>query len=102
MATEIYDCKEFPKTGGITIPAKYREKLGMLPGDVVDVNYENNQICIEKEDPDSLHNKRWVSEKGKVLIPKEILNIAKITKDKEYCLYIDEEKKQVIITIIAS
>jgi hypothetical protein len=56
-------------------------------------------IFIRKENPKSSHNKRFISDNGYIKIPKEIIDIANITSEDEYCLYVDEPNKQMVVKI---
>jgi len=99
MSIEKYKCKDFPTTGLVRIPKKFQVKLGLHTGRRVDIAYEEKIIFIRRENPKSLHNKRLISESGYVKIPKEIIDIANITSEDEYCLYVDEPNKQMVVKI---
>jgi len=99
MSMEKYTCKDFPVTGILRIPKNFQVKLGLHVGRSVDIEYEEKMIFIRRENPKSLHNKRLISEKGYIKIPKEIIDIANITSEDEYCLYLDDLNKQLIIKI---
>lgn len=99
MSIEKYTCKDFPVTGVVRIPKKFQEKLGLYSGRSVDIAYEEKMIFIRKKDSKSLHNKRVISENGDIKIPKEIITIANITTEDEYCLYVDEPNKQMVVKI---
>lgn len=100
MSVHIQKCKDFPKTGKVYLPKKYRNLFEIELESRVDIYYENNRIYIEKEEPSSLHNKRYVSEEGAVKIPKEILTMENVDPEKEYCLYVDEDNKRFFITFM--
>lgn len=97
MKIEI--CKDFPTTWQVRIPKKWQMQFGLYPGRKVDIAYEEKTIYIRKEDPNSQHNKRHVTKSGYVKIPKEIIVIANITSEDEFCLYVDELKKQLVVKI---
>ena len=99
MSIEKYTCKNFPATGVLWIPKKFQVLLGLQTARRVDIAYEEKMIFIRKENPKSSHNKRIISENGYIKIPKEIIDIANITSEDEYCLYVDEPNKQIVITI---
>jgi bifunctional DNA-binding transcriptional regulator/antitoxin component of YhaV-PrlF toxin-antitoxin module len=94
-----YKCKDFTLTGNLTLPVKWSKKFKIFYGTQVDVAYKPEKIFIRKANPNTTHNKRYVSERNTVHIPKEIREIADISPNKEYCLFIDEENKQFIIAI---
>jgi bifunctional DNA-binding transcriptional regulator/antitoxin component of YhaV-PrlF toxin-antitoxin module len=96
---EKYKCREFTRTGNLFLPSKWGREFNIEFGTKVDVEYEPEVIYIRKANPDSTCNKRFVSEKNTVLIPKEIRESANISPDKEYCLYIDERNKQFVVAI---
>ena len=99
MSIEKYTCKDFPVTGILRVPKKLQVKLGLHIGRSVDIAYEEKMIFIRRENPKSFHNKRVISENGYVKIPKEIINLANITTEDEYCVYVDEPNKQMVIKI---
>lgn len=99
MSIEIYTCKDFPATGLLRIPKKFQVLLGLQTGRKVDIAYEEKMIFIRKENPKSSHNKRLISDNGYIKIPKEIIDIANITSEDEYCLYVDEPNKQMVVKI---
>lgn len=99
MSIEKYTCKDFPTTGILRIPKKFQVKLGLYTGRRVDIAYEEKIIFIRRENPKSFHNKRLISENGYIKIPKEIIDIANITSEDEYCLYIDEPNNQMVVKI---
>lgn len=100
MSVHIQKCKEFPKTGKIYLPKKYRTLFETDLESRVDIYYEKNRIYIEKEEPSSIYNKRYVSQEGAVKIPKEIMDTANITPEREYCLYVDEDNNRFVITLM--
>lgn len=99
MSIEKYTCKDFPETGILRIPKNFQVKLGLHSRRRVDIAYEEKMIFIRREDPKSFHNKRLISENGYIKIPKEIIDIANITSEDEYCLYVDEPNKQLVVKI---
>ncbi|WP_084544069.1 hypothetical protein [Paenisporosarcina indica] len=99
MTMEKYTCKDFPVTGILRIPKKFQVILGLQTGRCVDIAYEEKMIFIRRENPKSFHNKRLISEKGYIKIPKEIIDIANITSEDEYCLYLDDLNKQLVVKI---
>ena len=99
MSIEKYTCRDFPATGTLRIPKKFQVLLGLRAARRVDIAYEEKTIFIRRENPKSSHNKRLISENGYIKIPKEIIVIANITSEDEYCLYADEKNKQLVVKI---
>lgn len=99
MGIEKYTCKDFPATGILRIPKNIQALLGLKASRRVDIVYEEKTIFIRRENPKSFHNKRVISEKGYIKIPQEIIDIANITSEDEYCLYVDEPNKQMVVKI---
>ncbi|MBM7587848.1 bifunctional DNA-binding transcriptional regulator/antitoxin component of YhaV-PrlF toxin-antitoxin module [Bacillus pakistanensis] len=94
-----YQCKDVSKTGNITLPNKYRQNFGLYPGNQVEFLLNNNSIIIKQADEFSLHNKRYISQKGAVHIPKELRQLTGIHPPNKYCLYIDEVEKRFILEL---
>ena len=99
MSIEKYTCKNFPATGILRVPKKLQVKLGLHSGRSVDIAYEEKMIFIRRENPKSFHNKRVISDNGYIKIPQEIIRIANITSEDEYCLYVDVPNKQLVVKI---
>lgn len=98
---KIYKCKNFNKTGKILLPSKWRNQFGLLPGRLADLRFDQNQIVIKKANLDSTHNKRLISENGSIHIPKELQSLLDISKEEEYCLFIDKENKCFVLRLIS-
>lgn len=93
----VYRCREFPRSRLILLPTRWREVFGFSDGDRIDVISNNGQIVIKKADYGTFEHKRYLSPKGGVTIPKEIINQLDISKKNDYCLYVDPGKEQFII-----
>ncbi|MGE6489761.1 hypothetical protein [Paenisporosarcina sp. NPDC076898] len=99
MGIKKYTYKDFPATGILRIPKKIQIELGFHLIRKIEIAYEEKVIFIRRENTKSSHNKRLISENGYVKIPKEIIDIANITSDDQYCLCVDELNKQMLIKI---
>jgi len=99
MGIEKYTYKDFPATGILRIPKNIQVELGFHRIRNIEIAYEEKVIFIRKENPKSSHNKRLISENGYIKIPKEIIDIANITSEDQYCLYVDESNKQMVVKI---
>lgn len=97
MVIEKYNYKEFPTSGILRIPKKILIELGFHIGRRVDIAYQENVIFIRRENTQSPHNKRLISENGYIKIPKEIIDIANITLQDQYCLFMDMPNKQLVV-----
>lgn len=99
MGMEKCTYKEFPATGILRISKNILVELGFHRVRKIEISYEEKEIFIRKENPKSSHNKRLISENGYIKIPKEIIDIANITSEDQYCLYVDESNKQMVVKI---
>lgn len=99
MIKEGNTYKDFPANGILKIPKDFYTLLALHTGRRVDIFYEEKMIFIRKENPKSSHNKRLISEKGYLKIPKEIIEIVNVTPEDYYCMYIDEPNKQLVVEV---
>ena len=98
MLSLMYGRKPFSKSGTITLPHKWRQQFGLLPGRLAELVYQNNCLYIKRALKDSTHNKRYISEKGTVHIPKELREEMGMTDQSSYCLHINEQENCFMIT----
>jgi bifunctional DNA-binding transcriptional regulator/antitoxin component of YhaV-PrlF toxin-antitoxin module len=98
MLSKLYERKIFSSSGMITLPKKWRQRFGLIPGRMAELIYLNNSIYIKTARNDSTNNKRYISEKGTVHIPKELRSEMGITPQDSYNLHISEEHNCFIIT----
>ena len=98
MLSMMYGSKPFSKSGTITLPHKWREKFGLLPGKLAELVYQNNCLYIKQATRDSTHNKRYISEKGTIHIPKELREEMGMTYPSSYCLHVNEKDNCFMIT----
>lgn len=99
MIIEKYKYKNFPASGILRIPKDLQLVLGFHIGRRVDVAYKEKDIFIRRENPQTHHNKRLISENGYIKIPKEIIDIAKISLEDQFCLFLDAPNKQIVVKI---
>jgi bifunctional DNA-binding transcriptional regulator/antitoxin component of YhaV-PrlF toxin-antitoxin module len=97
LGTE-YGSKIFSKSGTITLPHKWREQFGLVPGKLAELVYQNNCIYIKRAVKESTHNKRYVSEKGTVHIPKELREEMGMTHQSSYYLIVNETENYFMIS----
>ncbi|WP_394189414.1 hypothetical protein [Paenisporosarcina quisquiliarum] len=97
MVIDKYNYKEFPTSGILRIPKKFQIELGFHIERRVDIAYQEDVIFIRRENAQSSHNKRLISKNGYLKIPKEIIEIANITLQDQYCLFMDLPNKQLIV-----
>lgn len=95
----MYRCRNFPKSGVILLPVRWRRAFGFSCGEHVDVVKENDDIIIKKADYRTFDHKRYISEKGGVNIPKEIRSQLDLNQEAEYCLYVEPDKKQFVVAL---
>ncbi|WP_240794279.1 AbrB/MazE/SpoVT family DNA-binding domain-containing protein [Bacillus sp. BHET2] len=98
MLSMVYGSKTFSKSGTITLPHKWRQQFGLLPGRLAELFYQNNCLYIKHAVKESTHNKRYISEKGTVHIPKELREEMGITHQSPYYLHINEKENCFMIT----
>ncbi|MGD6845945.1 AbrB/MazE/SpoVT family DNA-binding domain-containing protein [Rossellomorea aquimaris] len=98
MLSTMYGSKTFSKSGTITLPHKWREQFGLIPGRLAELIYQNNCIYIKRAVKDSTHNKRYVSEKGTVHIPKELREEMGMTHQSPYYLIVNETENCFMIS----
>ncbi|MCA1056037.1 AbrB/MazE/SpoVT family DNA-binding domain-containing protein [Rossellomorea aquimaris] len=82
----------------ITLPKKWRQRFGLVPGRLAEISYQNDSILIKPARENSTNNKRYISEKGTVHIPKELREEMGITPQAPYNLHINEIHNCFIIT----
>ncbi|WP_262481605.1 AbrB/MazE/SpoVT family DNA-binding domain-containing protein [Bacillus sp. CH30_1T] len=97
LGTE-YGSKTFSKSGTITLPHKWRERFGLVPGKLAELVYQNNCIYIKRAVKESTNNKRYVSEKGTVHIPKELREEMGMTHQSSYYLIVNETENYFMIS----
>ncbi len=97
MVIKNYNYKKFPTSGILRIPKTFLIELGFHIGRRVDITYQENVIFIRRANTQSSHNKRLISRNGYIKIPKEIIDIAKITLQDQYCLFIDIPNQQLVV-----
>ncbi|MCA1059929.1 AbrB/MazE/SpoVT family DNA-binding domain-containing protein [Rossellomorea aquimaris] len=98
MVGLMYGSKPFSKSGTITLPHKWRQQFGLLPGRLAELFYQNKRLYIKKAVKDSTHNKRYISEKGTVHIPKELREEMGMNEQSSYCLHVMEKENCFMIT----
>lgn len=98
MLSMMYGSKPFSKSGTITLPHKWRQRFGLLPGRLAELVYQNNCLYIKQALKDSTNNKRYISEKGTVHIPKELREEMGMTHQSSYYLHVNEKEKCFMIT----
>jgi AbrB family looped-hinge helix DNA binding protein len=96
--SQLYENKTFSNSGMITLPKKWRQRFGLIPGRMAELIYQNESIYIKPALKHSTNNKRYISEKGTVHIPKELREEMGITPQDPYNLHINEELNCFIIT----
>ena len=99
MIKENNTFKDFPASGILKIPKEFQAILALHTGRRVDIFYEEKMIFVRRENPKSFHNKRLISEKGYLKIPKEILDIVNVTEKDYYCMYLDEHNRQLVVEV---
>ena len=92
------ESKTFSKSGTITLPYKWRQRFGLLPGKLAELFYQNNSIYIKPAEKESTHNKRYISEKGTIHIPQELRREMGITYQSPYYLHVYEDERCIVIT----
>ncbi|RLQ95423.1 AbrB/MazE/SpoVT family DNA-binding domain-containing protein [Falsibacillus albus] len=97
--TKLYKCKDFNKTGYVKLPRRWLDEFDLKPGNQAEIFYYDGSIIIKSPDNPTVHNIRMVSEKGAVLIPKEIQNLIGLSPLSEYCILVDEDHERFVITI---
>ena len=100
MGIEKFTYKDFPGSGILRIPKKIRVELGFQIVRKIEIAYEEKVIFIRRENPKSSHNKRLISENGYIKIPQEIIDIANITTEDQYYLYVDRTNNQMVLKIL--
>lgn len=95
-----YRCKDFSQTGNVTLPNQWRQRFGLTPGRQAEICYDEDGILIKKPEQNSTNNKRYISEKGAIHIPKEIRDISGIQPHQEFCLFVNEQEKCFILKVI--
>jgi bifunctional DNA-binding transcriptional regulator/antitoxin component of YhaV-PrlF toxin-antitoxin module len=98
MLSQLYENKTFSNSGMITLPKKWRQQFGLIPGRMAELIYQNHSIYIKPARNDSTNNKRYISEKGTVHIPKELRDEMGLTPQDSYNLHINVEHNCFIIT----
>jgi bifunctional DNA-binding transcriptional regulator/antitoxin component of YhaV-PrlF toxin-antitoxin module len=99
MLSMMYGSKTFSKSGSITLPHKWRQQFGLVPGKLAELVYQNNCIYIKRAFKNSTHNKRYISEKGTVHIPKELREEMGMTHQSSYYLIVNETENCFMITL---
>jgi bifunctional DNA-binding transcriptional regulator/antitoxin component of YhaV-PrlF toxin-antitoxin module len=99
MLHMMYGSKPFSKNGTITLPRKWRQKFGLLPGKLAELVYQNHCLYIKQALKDSTHNQRYISEKGTVHIPKELRDEMGMTYPSTYSLHVNEKENCFMITL---
>ncbi|BCB02346.1 AbrB/MazE/SpoVT family DNA-binding domain-containing protein [Bacillus sp. KH172YL63] len=97
MSSMVCETRTFNKSGTITLPYKWRQQFGLLPGRLAELIYRNNCLTIKQAVTESTHNKRYISEKGTVHIPKELRDEMGITHHSPYSIHINEKEKCFVI-----
>jgi AbrB family looped-hinge helix DNA binding protein len=92
ILSQVYENKTFSNSGMITLPKQWRQRFGLIPGRMAELIYQNDSIYIKPARKLTTNNKRYVSEKGTVHIPKELRDEMGITPQDSYTLHINEEQ----------
>ncbi len=82
----------------ITLPQKWRQRFGLIPGKLAELVYRNRCIYIKQAEKDSTNNKRYISEKGTVHIPKELREEMGISHQSPYYLHVNEDQHCFVVT----
>ncbi len=98
ILSQVYENKTFSNSGMITLPKQWRQRFGLIPGRLAELIYQNDSIYIKPARKHTTNNKRYVSEKGTVHIPKELRDAMGITPQDPYTLHINEEQRCFILT----
>ncbi|SEA54706.1 hypothetical protein SAMN05421743_105243 [Thalassobacillus cyri] len=99
MELEKYRSRQLPKHPVIYMPVKWCRVFGINIGEEVDITCDKRNIFIERANPDSIYNKRYVTEKNAINIPKEIKEELGIEPYQLYSLYIDKKNERFIISL---
>ncbi|MFG6115652.1 hypothetical protein ACGTN9_10710 [Halobacillus sp. MO56] len=84
---------------GVRAAGKWWREIGISTGEQVDITFHQNDIFIEKANPESPHNKRYVTETNAINIPKEIEKELRIEPYQPYSLYIDRTHNRFVISL---
>jgi len=90
-------CNAINKFGLVSLPKKWRVKLGFEPGTLVEIRMNKKEIWIYRSHHDETENQRYISTKGTVTIPAEFRNLLNIDAKSEMHLYVDEEKQAFVL-----
>ncbi|WP_085505160.1 hypothetical protein [Thalassobacillus devorans] len=94
-----YRSRQLPKRPVIHMPGKWCRTFGIYAGEEVDVIRDRRTILIEKSDPESTHNKRYVSGTNAINIPLEIINDLGMQPYQLYSLFIDTRNERFIVSL---
>jgi bifunctional DNA-binding transcriptional regulator/antitoxin component of YhaV-PrlF toxin-antitoxin module len=97
ILSQVYENKTFSNSGMITLPKQWRLRFGLIPGRLAELIYQNDSIYIKPAGKNTTNNKRYISEKGTVHIPKELRDEMGITPQVSYTLHINEEQQCFIL-----
>ena len=89
--------------GRTTIPYKVRQRLGIKPGQILEVYLNYGKITLSVLKISEISKKefvgipRKVTFQGKIMIPRELIELTDISLDSKVNVFLDEDEEKIVI-----